>query len=52
MRLGAQFTVAGRKAQPGNNCLEPAIADGLLYAEGLPLDVRFLYTERMCACAS
>jgi hypothetical protein len=31
MRLGAQCTVARKKAQPGNNCLEPAIADGLLY---------------------
>ena len=31
MRLGAQCTVAWEKAQPGNNCLGPAIADGLLY---------------------
>jgi hypothetical protein len=34
MRLEAQCTVAGAKAQPTNIYLEPAIADGLLYQAG------------------
>ena len=46
MRLGAQCTVARANAQPANNCLEPAISDGLLYEGGTESPFESLYSRK------